>query len=107
MGEAYLEFGDVVAAQVGVGEVEQALAQLPAGLDQPRPGIGVDDAGDGQAASTLKGFDDHDGAVAVAAEGIDQRGVTEFTQSFVEFAYPWPRDAALQGVEVQGPRGSR
>jgi hypothetical protein len=43
----------------------------------------------------LKGFDDDDGAVAVRAERVDERRVTEFGQPFVELAYPGTRDAVL------------
>jgi hypothetical protein len=34
LGETYLQFGNVITALIGAGQVEQSLAELPAGFYQ-------------------------------------------------------------------------
>ncbi len=54
-GEAGLEIGDIVAAEVGRGQEQQPIAEFPAGLDQRRPGLLVAAPVASQAPSALKG----------------------------------------------------
>ena len=52
-----LQVGDVVAAQHGAAEVEEAVPEAQARLDQGRPGLGAADAVDAQAPAVLEALD--------------------------------------------------
>ena len=55
--EALLQLGHVVAAQEGRGRREDAVAEPAAGLDEPVPGVGPDDAVDADPAVPLERLD--------------------------------------------------
>jgi hypothetical protein len=56
-GQPGLQFGHVVASKVRRSQEQQAIAELPAGLDQGCPGLLVTSAVAAQAAPGLKGAD--------------------------------------------------
>jgi len=53
--EAGLQFGDVVAAQVGRGQEQEPIAQVPAGFDERGPGLFVADPVTAQSPAALEG----------------------------------------------------
>ena len=66
--EAPLQLGDVVAAEVGGAVVEEAVAEVPAGLDQGGPGLLVAEAVDPEAPGALEGADGRLGGGAVTPD---------------------------------------
>jgi hypothetical protein len=66
--EAPLQLGDVVTAEVGGAVVEQAVAQVPAGLDEGGPCLLVAAAVDPEAPGTLERPDGRLGGRAVTPD---------------------------------------
>jgi hypothetical protein len=65
--EPPLQLGDVVTAQVGGAVVQEAVAEVPAGLDQGGPGLVVAATVAAEAPGALEGADGRFGGGAVAA----------------------------------------
>ena len=102
LGEAHLQFSDVVTALIGAGEEDQPLAQLPASFNQSRPRDGVDLAGDRQAACALECLDGDSGAIAEGVARVRDESQAQDDQALVEFAHAKAGGATLQGGKVQG-----
>jgi hypothetical protein len=101
LGEANLEFSHVVAAQVGMHEIQQALAEPPTGFDESGPGDVVNFAGDREASRALERFDQRNGLVAKKIGRVGHGRVTEFTETLVKIAHTMPRVATSDGGERQ------
>ena len=75
--------GDVVAAQVGMRQVQQPMAETPAGLDQPLPRRGVHGAGNRESSRALERLDESDRAVTEGLLRVVGREVSEGGESLM------------------------
>ncbi len=99
-----LQVGDIVAAQIRGGQVEQPIAEVPAGLDQGGPGLLVAAAVATQTAPALKGADSvFRGAAVQSPLGIGGEWKSSGAEAALEIADGL---AALTGCQREVGRNS-
>jgi hypothetical protein len=79
-----LELGHVVPAKHGAAEVEEAAAELVAGLDQGAPGLPSTDPVDPEAPTMLERLEGGPGARAEVARGVRCPGEAQVGEAALE-----------------------